>query len=63
MIFCTMGREDDGEEGADVDQLQDEAQTPGERETESNREGEENIAAHGGDLAGVLAWDVRLVGL
>jgi hypothetical protein len=42
------GAEDDGEEGADVNQLEHQAQAPGEGEGESHGEGEEDVAADSG---------------
>ena len=55
--------EDDGEEGADVDELEDLAQTPGEGEAESDGEGEEDVAADGGDLVGAIVGGIGVVGL
>ncbi len=55
--------EDDGEERADVDDLEDLAETPGEREAESEREGEEDVAADGGDLLRVIVGGIGVVRL
>jgi hypothetical protein len=62
------GGEDDGEESADVDQLEYGAKTPGEGEREGDREGKEDVAADAGGVAGLrfggsLLIDVRLVRL
>jgi hypothetical protein len=55
--------EDDGEEGADVDHLEDLAETPGESQAEREREDEEDVAAHGGDLMRAIVNSVGVVGL
>ena len=57
------GTKNDSEEGADVDDLEDLAETPGEGERERDGEGEEDVAAHGGDLAGAVVNSVGVVGL
>ena len=57
------GHEDDGEERADVDELEDLAQAPGERQAERDREGEEDVAADGGDPLGSVVCGIRVVGL
>ncbi len=55
--------EDDGEEGADVDDLEDLAKAPGEREAESEGEGEEDVAAYGGGLARAIVGGIGVIGL
>ncbi|MGD0648811.1 MAG: hypothetical protein ABR971_12550 [Acidobacteriaceae bacterium] len=55
--------EDNSEEGADVHELEDLAQTPGECEAESDGEDEEDIAADGGDLARAVVGGIGVVGL
>ena len=63
MIRCTMGHEDDGEEGADVDDFEDLAEAPGEGEAERDGEDEEDVAADGGDLGGAIVGGIGVVGL
>jgi hypothetical protein len=53
------GHEDDGEEGADVDDFEDAAELPREAEGEEDGEEEEDVAARGG-AAALLAWGERL---
>jgi len=57
------GAEDDGEEGADIDDFEDLAEAPGEREAESKREGKEDVAADRGDLRGAIVSGIGVVGL
>ena len=57
------GAEHDGEESADVNQLQDLAKTPGEREAKREGEGKENVASNRGDLVRAVVRGVGVIRL
>jgi hypothetical protein len=57
------GAEDDGEESADIEQLEHMAKMPGEGEGEGDREGEEDVAADRRDMVGTIGGGIRVIGL
>ena len=54
MMLLDKGREDDREEGADVDEQEDFAEAPDEGEGRDDGKGEEDVAADGGVAVGLV---------